>query len=70
MFIILILLAVFVVLLLSNTRSTAGCRWREDRAARSGEIAYWRCHVCGATEKTVKGREPNACRARTRGPRL
>ncbi len=63
MFIIAILFAVFVLLILANTRNTAGCRWREDRTARSKELSYWRCQICGAQDKTVRGRPPRSCRA-------
>jgi len=66
MFIIAALVAVFVILALANTRSTAGCRWREDRSVDVEGLSYWRCHVCNATDKTAKGRPPSTCRARRR----
>lgn len=63
MLIVVAILVVFIVLALLNTGGTAGCRWREDRTVAVEGLSYWRCHVCGATEKTPSGRPPNVCRA-------
>jgi hypothetical protein len=63
MLIVVLIIVVFVVLALANTGNTAGCRWREDRTVDVEGLSYWRCHVCGATEKSPKGRVPNVCRA-------
>jgi len=63
MLIVVVILVVFIVLALLNTGGTAGCRWREDRTVEVEGLSYWRCHVCGATEKTPSGRPPNVCRA-------
>ncbi len=63
MVVVVAILVVFVVLALLNTGGTAACRWREDRTVATEGLSYWRCHVCGATEKTAKGRPPNVCRA-------
>ncbi|MEM0935551.1 MAG: hypothetical protein AAGJ91_06560 [Pseudomonadota bacterium] len=63
MFIIVALMVVFVLVLLSGLRRSAACRWREDRSVDVEGLSYWRCHVCNATDKTVKGRPPGACRA-------
>ncbi|RDC71122.1 hypothetical protein DLJ49_15740 [Rhodovulum sp. 12E13] len=63
MLLIVAVIVVFIVLALLNTGGTAACRWREDRTVDTEGLSYWRCHVCGATEKTAKGRPPNVCRA-------
>jgi hypothetical protein len=64
MLLIVAVIVVFIVLALLNTGGTAGCRWREDRTADPVDgLSFWRCQVCGATEKTPRGRPPNVCRA-------
>jgi hypothetical protein len=66
MLILVFLVAVFVLLALARTGRTAGCRWREDRSARTGTLSHWRCHACGATERTVPGRVPRVCHRKRR----
>lgn len=70
MFIVLGLLAAFLLVLIFSNRSTRQCKWRADRRGDNAGLSLFRCAVCGAECFTSDRQPPKLCQAEVPPPSL